>query len=143
MMVAMLAATASAQGQSLSDHISVKIPFDFAVGDKKLSAGEYSIGNAATTSNIVIAISNRNGGANTLTNPVQITTPTDAAKLVFHRYADQYFLFQVWQGGCTTGRALPKSRAERDVERKARLSMPVGAANRGIVETVSIVAYAN
>jgi hypothetical protein len=42
MMVAMFAATASAQGQSLSDHIRAKIPFDFVVGDKKLPAGEYS-----------------------------------------------------------------------------------------------------
>ena len=143
MMVAMFAATASAQGQSLSDHIRAKIPFDFVVGDKKLPAGEYSIGNAETTSNIVMAISNRNGAANTLTIPVQMTTPTDTTKLIFHRYADQYFLFQVWQAGCTMGRALPKSRAERDIELKARLSAPVGAANGGIVETVSIVAYAN
>ena len=143
MMVAMFAATASARGQSESDHIRAKIPFDFVVGNKKLPAGEYSIGNAETASNIVMAISNRDSVANTLTNAVQMRTPADTAKLIFHRYADQYFLFQVWQVGSWTGRALLKSRAERDVERKARLSAPVGAANGAIVETVPIVVYAN
>jgi hypothetical protein len=143
MMVAMFVATASAQGQCLSDHIRAKIPFNFVVGNKKLPAGEYFLGNAQTTSDSVLAISSRNGVANTLTISAQIRTPTDTTKLIFHRYGDQYFLFQVWQMGVTTGRAVPKSRAERDVERKARLSVPVGAANTKVVETVQIVAYAH
>ena len=140
MMVAMLAATTS-KGQSFSDHIRAKIPFDFVVGDKKLPAGEYVIGTDQNTSNIVLAISRGNCFANTLTIPVQIATRTDTAKLVFHRYGDQYFLFEAWQLGVTTGRAVPKSRAERDIERKARLSAPLEAENR-LVETVKIVAYA-
>ena len=143
MMVAMFGATASAHGQSLSDHIRAKIPFDFVVGNKKLPAGEYFIGNVQSTSDGVLAIGTRNSVANTLTIPVQIGTPTDTTKLIFHPYGDQYFLFQVWQVGATTGRAVPKSRTERDVERKAHLSTPVGAANRKIVETVPIVAYAH
>ena len=122
MMVTMFVATASAQGQSLSDHLRAKIPFDFVVGNKKLPAGEYFLGNAQTTSDLVLAISSRDGVAHTLTIPVQIGTPTDKAKLVFNRYGDQYFLFQVWQVGVTTGRAVPKSRAERDLEKKANQS---------------------
>ncbi|HEX6719457.1 MAG TPA: hypothetical protein VF088_20305 [Pyrinomonadaceae bacterium] len=106
MMVAMFAATASTHGQSLSNHLRAKIPFDFVVGDKKLPAGEYFIGNAETTSDVVLAISSSNDVANTLTIPVEIRTPTDTAKLIFHRYGDQYFLFQVWQVGATTGRAV-------------------------------------
>ena len=143
MMVAMFAATASAQGQSLSDHVRGKIPFDFVVGDKQLPAGEYFIENAQSTSNIIMAIRSRHSVANALTIPVQVRTPTDTAKLVFHRYGDQYFLFQVWQAGTTTGRAVPKSDAERGLERKARVSAPGGAANRIIVETVPIVAHAH
>ena len=142
MMAAMFVVTA-AQGQSLSDHIRGKIPFDFVVRDKQLPAGEYFIGNAQTTSDIFMAIRSRNSVANALTIPVQIGTPTDTAKLIFHRYGDQYFLFQVWHAGATTGRAVPKSRAERDVARKARLSARLGAPNRIIVETVPIVAYAH
>ncbi|HEX6647907.1 MAG TPA: hypothetical protein VF075_00160 [Pyrinomonadaceae bacterium] len=143
MLVGMFAAAASAQAQSFSDHARAKIPFDFVVGDTKLPAGEYFIGNLQTTSDIILAISGRNGVANTLTIPVQIGTPTDTAKLMFHRYGDQYFLFQAWQVGTRTGRALPKSRAERDVERKARLAAPVGSTRRTGVETLSIVAYAH
>jgi hypothetical protein len=138
MMATISVATASAQGQSLSDNLRAKIPFDFAVGNKKLPAGEYLLGNAQTTSKVVLAISSRDGVAHTLTIPAQIRTPTDTAKLIFHRYGDQYFLFQVWQVGTAIGRTVPKSRTERDVER----TTPVGAANRRIVETVPIVAYA-
>ncbi len=44
MMIVVFAATASAQGQSLSDHSRARILFDFLVADKKLPAGEYLIG---------------------------------------------------------------------------------------------------
>jgi hypothetical protein len=40
---------------------------------------------------------------------------TSRAKLVFHRYGDQYFLYQVWAAGATSGRQFPKSRSEREV----------------------------
>lgn len=141
MMVTVFLATTSAHGQSSGDHLRAKIPFDFVVGNSKLPAGEYFFGNALTTSDLVLAISNRDSIANTLTIRAEIRTRTDTSKLIFHRYGDQYFLFQVWQQGTMTGRTIQKSHAEREIERKARLSAPLGADNRGIVETVPIVAY--
>lgn len=117
-MAAMVFAVGSAQGQSLASKIKANIPFDFVVADKKLPAGEYSIGRAQIGSgDTVLLISNNDQPANvfSLTNTVQISEPNDKATLVFHRYDDQYFLFQVWPAGANTGRVLPKSRRESEL----------------------------
>jgi hypothetical protein len=39
------------------------------------------------------------------------------AKLVFHKYGDQYFLAQVWDEGSTTADNLMATKAERDAAR--------------------------
>jgi hypothetical protein len=39
--------------------------------------------------------------------------------LVFHQYGDEYFLTEIWPAGGQTGRALPKSRAERELQRQS------------------------
>src|SRR5262245_16335960 len=137
---AMFTATGSAQGQSLANRITVNIPFDFVVGKKTLPAGEYSVRSAQPNSgDSVLSISSKDSRVNVFgfTTAVQSPTFTDRGKLVFHRYGDQYFLFQIWSSGTTTGRALAKSRAERDLERKARIAAAVGA-QKVSVETVPI-----
>jgi hypothetical protein len=37
--------------------------------------------------------------------------------VIFHRYGDQYFLFQVWAIGDTLGSEIPKSSIERQATR--------------------------
>jgi hypothetical protein len=58
--------------------------------------------------------------------PVLARDTTQKPKLVFHRYGDQYFLYQVWPAGATTGRQLPKSRGEREVEEHLGANPSVG-----------------
>src|SRR5688572_25634654 len=85
-MTAMVIAVGSAQGQSLASKIKANIPFDFIVADKKLPAGQYSIGRAqAGSGDSVILISGTDQPANifSLTNAVQISEPNDKATLVF------------------------------------------------------------
>ena len=135
-------AVGSAQGQSLAHQIRINIPFDFMVGDKKLPAGEYSIGRARQDSgDIVLAISSVDRPANAfpITIAVQTLEPKGTGTLVFHRYGDEYFLFQVWAAGANTGRVIPKSRGEREMERMARLSAAKVAKKAKAVETVPIV----
>ena len=67
----------------------------------------------------------------------QVWTPTDKGKLVFHRYGDQYFLSEVWPAGATTGRVIAKSRAESELEKKAKQSTVSQKLKRN--ETVSVV----
>ena len=49
-------------------------------------------------------------------NPGQMS---DATKLVFHRYGDQYFLAEFWNLGSTTGYEFRRSKAEREIARSA------------------------
>ena len=121
--VAMVLMVGAAQGQSLGNRIRIDVPFDFNVGDNKLPAGEYTIGRAQPTSgDIVLQISNVDnlGDVFRLTNSAQSIEPKHVNTLVFHRYGDQYFLFQVWPKGATVGRELPKSRSEREVARQTQ-----------------------
>jgi hypothetical protein len=107
-----LAAT-SAYAQS-ADRISMKIPFSFVVGEKTLPAGEYIVRN--TISSRVTLIRNADGRrvhTTILTMPVPPETTPFTAKLVFHRYGDQYFLHQVWTPASERGGQLSQSQAER------------------------------
>jgi hypothetical protein len=64
----------------------------------------------------------------------------DVATLVFHRYGDQYFLFQVWPAGEQTGRQFFKSKAEREAQRnEAANSLSKGTGSKVAVETVTVV----
>jgi hypothetical protein len=134
-LTAMVIAVGSAQGQSLASRLTANIPFDFIVGNKTLTAGEYSIGRAqAASGDTVILISSADQSAHvlSLTNPVQTWKPKGKGTLVFHRYGDQYFLFQVWPAGANTGRVLPKSR--REIQQLAQ-----GPGKAKLVETVHLV----
>lgn len=119
--VAMVVMVGSAQAQSLGNKIRINVPFEFSVGDKKLPAGEYSIGRAMPSSGdtvLLISRVNEKDSVFPLTNSAQSLEPKDADTLVFHRYGDQYFLFQVWPAGATYGRVVVKSRSEREAQRK-------------------------
>lgn len=135
--IATASAVQSAHGQSLAYQIRAKIPFDFTVADKRLPAGEYSIGRAHQSSgDIVLLISSVEGGGKAfrLTGPANTQKAKDQATLVFHRYGDQYFLSEVWAAGTTTGRKFFESRRER--EAKARRLATNGATK---TETVTVV----
>lgn len=107
----------SAQAQSPSNRITAQIPFDFSIGDKKLPSGKYSVGRLRQNADdIVQTIDGEDGHSKAIHTsiPVRNLDLTENAKLVFHRYGDQYFLYQVWPAGTTTGRQFPASRSERE-----------------------------
>jgi hypothetical protein len=136
-------AVGSAHGQSLADKLRASIPFDFIVADKKVPAGDYYIGRAnPNVGDSLLLIRSLDGHSQTIrpTIPVITLAAKDRGVLVFHRYGDQYFLFQVWPAGATTGRVMPKSRSEREIERKlATNSSAVKMARKaGTVETATI-----
>lgn len=132
----------SAQGQSLANGIQVNVPFDFIVADKTLPAGEYSIRRIEPfSSENVLVISSVDGPETVtrLTNAVEARDPKEWTAVVFHRYGDQYFLFQVWPAGANTGRVLIKSHAERKIEQKGRNSVGALRENKPMMDTVSII----
>ena len=141
--LAIIAVGIPAKAQSLQYKLTVNVPFDFTVGNTRLVAGVYAIQRAETSSgDLVVRISSVGGRASVtgLTSPVSTLHPKDEARLVFHRYGDQYFLCEVWPTSATTGRVLPKSRSERDVQRKAQDNLGAAAMKTNDMEIVTIVA---
>jgi hypothetical protein len=108
--------TAQSGGQKLR----ANIPFEFAVGDKTLAAGEYVVGQITTLDNSIIRVQENSGGrsAARLTNTVQASAAKSRGMLVFHRYGSRYFLSQIWTAGSAEGREMLKSKSERAVERE-------------------------
>lgn len=115
--IATMSGVGSAHGQSLSNSVRVKVPFDFTVADKKYPAGEYSITRAQPSSgDLLLRVSSVQGNRNAfrLTSGVVTSAPKDSDTLVFHQYGDQYFLSQVWPAGANVGRMFLESRGERE-----------------------------
>ena len=94
----------------------VEIPFDFSIRDKTLPAGIYRVERIFQD---VILIRSEDGqeACVSLTMPVQAKKTPKTARLLFHRYDETYFLFQIWEPGSDDGRQVLKSRTERSVER--------------------------
>lgn len=142
---AMLLATsvASAQGQSLVYRIKANIPFDFSIGEKKLPAGTYSISRLRQHSDdSVVAITDDDGHSKAirLSSAAQRVVAKSKPTLVFHRYGDQYFLFQVWQAGATSGREFPRSHSEREIQRNLAGNPSKGKVAESVKdETVTVV----
>jgi hypothetical protein len=140
--ILLLTVVASAKGQSLGNRVRAQVPFDFSIGDKKLPSGKYSIGRPGQNSNdLVLSIDGEDGRSKALHLSIAVVTANPRARttLVFHRYGDQYFLYQVWLAGATTGRQFPKSRSEREIQNNLAANPSVGKMNSNIpVDTVTI-----
>ncbi|HEY6215163.1 MAG TPA: hypothetical protein VIW74_00785 [Pyrinomonadaceae bacterium] len=140
--VVLATACVSVQAQSLQYRIRVNIPFDFSIANKKLPAGNYSIGRAIQNSdNTVLSILDGRGHTKEarLSIPVLAAEAKNQATLVFHRYGDEYFLYQVWTAGETTGRQFLKSSAERALQSQRMTNQSSGKVTPKVtVETVTV-----
>jgi hypothetical protein len=140
--VVLATACVSVQAQSLQYRIRVNIPFDFSIANKKLPAGNYSIGRAIQNSdNTVLSILDGRGHTKEarLSIPVLAAEAKNQATLVFHRYGDEYFLYQVWTAGETTGRQFLKSSAERALQSQRMTNQSSGKMTPKVtVETVTV-----
>lgn len=93
------------------------ISFSFMVGQKTLPAGEYTFEPNRNDSDNVWLVQSSDGRVSALfaTMPVRASETQEKAKLVFHKYGDQYFLSQIWTAGDIGGRELPMRRPEREL----------------------------
>jgi hypothetical protein len=109
----LLMATAA---QAQETKVKANVPFDFVVGDRAYAAGEYTL-KSMSDNGITIRIDSTLEGAPALVNSNACASlkPATGTKLVFHRLGGNYFLYQVWIEGNTSGRQFPISRAEVQV----------------------------
>ncbi len=139
-----LTSVASAHGQSLGLRSKFNVPFDFAFGETKFTAGKYSVGRAMHGSDdVMVSISDLGGRSKAivLSNAVITSRANTSATLVFHRYGDEYFLVEVWPAGGTTGRAFPETKRERSLHRQlAKNTSGAKGAENASRETVTVAA---
>ena len=100
------------------DTIEADIPFSFTVRDTTLPAGRYTVERVYTIDPNVMEIrsSDAHSTAFVIVENAEIAKAPETAELIFDRVGDQYFLWEIFEGGSNTGVALPKSHAERELE---------------------------
>ena len=120
--------------------ISVDVPFEFSAGHSVFPAGKYTIRRAGVNTIGVIRITSEDGKTDgvLLTNSAESIESKDETALIFHRYGDQYFLFQVWAVGDTIGSEIPKSSMERQAARAIEVNK--GSAAKSGEPAVIIIA---
>jgi hypothetical protein len=103
--------TASASPTQASQ-VQCQVPFSFSVNSATtLPPGVYTL--ATTDALGTVLVRGASGRAFSITNRLESRQQRDA-KLVFHKYGDNYILRQVWLGN-GDGRELPRTRLEREL----------------------------
>ena len=137
--VALMAGLVSAHAQSLT--VQADVPFDFAVGSKSLTAGDYSV-RTFTANGDAVLISGKDSKQRVirLSQTIHARNVPKQAKLVFHRYGQRYFLSEIWTPGERTGRQLQKSSEERALENQIAAVSSKGKLAQSSYERIEVLA---
>ncbi len=97
-----------------STGVAAKVPFPFAVGDKVLPAGTYTL---MPKSSHVLMVKNYEQGASALILFQEDGKKSpNGGKLVFHKYAGQYFLSEILCDSADLHAQLPASKREKTAQ---------------------------
>ena len=101
--------------------LKLNIPFSFHVGKSAMPAGMYTLQNGKTAKGILTVRADSGAGTiNIGTIPDYPSNPPAAGKLVFHKYGEEYFLYQVWTPGSDRVARLHESPREADLVAKGK-----------------------
>src|ERR1700733_4316433 len=141
-----VAVTAAPAAARAFNSIKVDVPFEFTSGSTVFPAGKYTIkqhpeadlwipDTPITESRTAVWIKSEDGkvSGKLMGYSAETRSPKDATSLVFKRYADHYFLSQIWTAGQTTGVELPKSSVEEKLLQAAQTTNGESAVARGPV----------
>ena len=116
MSLALLMSTAA---QAQTTHLKITVPFGFTAGNVQLPAGEYEVKAVGPWGGPALSVHNVNSNAGTLVVSTSCSSqkPAADAKLVFHRYGQQYFLAEVWNRNSTVGSQIKISSRRTELAR--------------------------
>jgi hypothetical protein len=114
LLVMTLVVVRAAVAQSQPGDILVNIPFSFLVGNHHLPPGSYLVARAPNGSLRISRTEDRSSCLFVTVHSVE-SRVSQPPKVVFHRYADTYFLTEVWNGEGRIGRQLLRSKAEQEL----------------------------
>jgi hypothetical protein len=114
-----IAGRASAYAQ-VTDTIEANIPFDFTVGKMNLPAGKYTIKRLDSISEGVMEIRGADGHLARvfITESAQAARDPHRTEMIFDRAGDRLFLSEIFEQGNRFGVEVPKSRAEKRLEKE-------------------------
>jgi hypothetical protein len=112
MLAAVVALSTSAlQAQTL---LAGQVPFDFVVSQSRMPAGAYQV--SAISEQLDLLRNAETHDASFLIKAIRIQSASDhGPMLVFHRYGNQYFLSEIWDGRSDSGIKLQESKREKEV----------------------------
>jgi hypothetical protein len=125
-----LTGPAAAQAQA----VTVNIPFDFSANDQKVPAGKYRISLQAPRYLSFVDTQSTKTQYLMLVQPTWEQNSKDWGRLIFRRYGDSNYLYQVWMPGQGQGRQFVRSRTEQETLRGLQSSsltqvqLPLGPA---------------
>jgi hypothetical protein len=111
----MIAATAVAE---TPEKITFHALFDFTVANRTLPAGNYTIRPLSPT-RLLIRSDDGQESLIVSTFAAQASRTPNATSVIFARYGDQYFLYQIFAQGTDTGRQLSRSQVEVEMAKTA------------------------
>jgi hypothetical protein len=129
---AALSGPAVAQAQS----VTVNIPFDFSANNQNVPAGKYRISLEAPRYLSFVNTQFTRKQYLMLVQPTWEQNSQDGGRLLFRRYGDTNYLYQVWMPGHGEGRQFVRSRTERETLRGlkssslAQVQLPTGSAQQ-------------
>ena len=109
--IAMIISLPHAQAQS---RLIANVPFNFEAGQTAMAAGQYEV---VSLSQQAGELRNLNTDAtDVFIKSMRVQASNGGhARLVFHKYDNQYFLSEIWDGESNTGIQLSQSRHEKEV----------------------------
>ena len=118
--LAIAGVTASAQ---IVYPIEADIPFDFTVRQTALPAGHYTVRRLGSDPEVMEIVGDDYRHPSLfLVESAQVSNSPKSGELIFDRVGDRYFLSQVFEGGTNVGVEVPKSRAERRMEKEGAMT---------------------
>ncbi len=108
-----LAAVAAVHAQDKT--MMANVPFHFYVGSSLMPQGAYRVGEISSGTVVRISSTQTNASSAVTSLKVMGKELNEPARLVFHRYGEDYFLAQIWTGGMPVGRALTCSPREKEL----------------------------
>jgi hypothetical protein len=112
-MIVSVAPLAQAQARTRAS-----VPFEFSLDQKSMPAGIYEI--SALNNRVLLVRNLETKDARLVIESMNVEASTAAgiphAKMVFHKYGDQYFLAELWNGQSSIGIAFPESKQEKELK---------------------------
>jgi hypothetical protein len=113
--LATLVAASSAVAQERA--VKATVPFDFTVGSAHVPAGTYTISSPSQRSSGAIMLRNDTGKATIFAIAHADGKRSQAGKLVFDKWGDQYFLREILCANVDMNLEFPVSKAEKSAAR--------------------------